>query len=375
MSATRFDAGHRSAAPVDVVVVGGGAAGLNGALMLARSRRSVVVIDSGGPRNAPAAGVHGLLGLDGIPPAELLRRGREEVRRYGGRIVDGEVASAAPAAADGDLRFTVALLDGRVLHARRLLVATGLRDVLPDIPGLAEHWGHGLVHCPYCHGWEVRDEPIGVLAAGPMSPHQVQLFRQLSDDLVYFADGSELDEDTRARFAARGVTVVDTPVAAVESGPTTDGSAITGVRLVDGRVVPRRILAVTTTMQARTVGLEDLGLPMEDLPNGMGRHVTSGLAGTTSVPGVWVAGNVTELQAQVGASAAAGALAGAHINADLAVADTTAALDGVPVPPGAAPFSHAGEAALSERLLGSRRHGLDTLLRDVVATETVTRGR
>jgi alkyl hydroperoxide reductase subunit AhpF len=173
---------------VDAVVIGGGAAGLNGALMLARSRRSVVVIDSGTPRNAPAEGVHGLLGLDGTPPAQLLRTGREEVRRYGGRVVSGEVASAVPAApsAEGDLRFTVTLTDGSTLHARRLLVATGLRDVLPDIPGLAQHWGHGVVHCPYCHGWEVRDESIGILGVGPASVHHALLFRQLTDDLVYW---------------------------------------------------------------------------------------------------------------------------------------------------------------------------------------------
>jgi thioredoxin reductase len=308
---------------VDAVVIGGGAAGLNSALMLARSRRSVVVIDSGTPRNAPAAGVHGLLGREGIPPAELLRTGREEVRRYGGRVVTGEVTSAVPAApsAEGDLRFTVTLADG-ALQARRLLVATGLRDVLPDIPGLARHWGHGVVHCPYCHGWEVRDEPIGVLATGPASVHHALLFRQLTRDLVYFTRDTDLDEDTRARFAARGIRVVDTPVAAVES--TEDG--IAGVRLTDGQLVSRRVLAVATAMRARTAGLTGLKLPMEDLPGGMGRHYAAGPAGTTAVPGVWVAGNATDLTAQVGASAAAGALAGAYLNADLVTADTDAAL-------------------------------------------------
>jgi thioredoxin reductase len=307
----------------DAVVIGGGAAGLNGALMLARSRRSVVVIDSGTPRNAPAEGVHGLLGHDGTSPAELLKVGREEVRSYGGRIVAGEVASAAPAeAVDGDLRFAVTLADGRRFRARRLLVATGLRDVLPDIPGLAPHWGRGVVHCPYCHGWEVRDEPIGVLAVGPASVHQARLFRQLTDDLVYFTRGTELDDDARARFAARDVRVVDTPVAEVEC----DARGITAVRLADGQFVPRRVLAVATTVLARTDGLAGLEIPMEDLPGGMGRHFVSGMAGTTSVPGVWVAGNATDLMAQVGASAAAGALAGAHINADLVAADTEAAL-------------------------------------------------
>jgi thioredoxin reductase len=307
---------------VDAVVIGGGAAGLNGALMLARSRRSVVVVDGGSPRNAPAEGVHGLLGLDGTPPAELLRRGREEVRRYGGRVVTGEVVSTAPAApAGGDPRFTVTLADGHTLRARRLLVATGLRDVLPDVPGLAPHWGRGVVHCPYCHGWEVRDEPIGVLAVGPASVHHALLFRQLTDDLVYFTRGTDLDADTRALFAARGIRVVDTAVAGVES----DGAGITGVRLGDGQLVPRRVLAVATTLLARDEGLAGLGLPMEDLP-GIGRRFASGLAGATAVPGVWVAGNATDLTAQVGAAAAAGALAGARINADLTTADAQAAL-------------------------------------------------
>ncbi|MFD6990235.1 NAD(P)/FAD-dependent oxidoreductase [Streptomyces sp. NPDC059943] len=318
-------------AEYDAVVIGGGAAGLNGALMLARSRRSVVVIDSGTPRNAPAEGVHGLLGQEGVPPAELLRRGREEVRGYGGRIVAGEVTDAVPAdpTAEGDPRFAVTLADGTVLRARRLLVATGLRDVLPDVPGLARHWGHGVVHCPYCHGWEVRDEPIGILAVGPASVHHALLFRQLTDDLVYFTRGTELDEDTRARFAARGIRVVDTPVASVEStdgGEGGDGGGIEGVRLSDGQTVPRRVIAVATTMRARTDGLDGLRLPTEDLPGGMGRHFATGPAGTTSVRGVWVAGNATDPAAQVGASAAAGALAGAHINADLANADTDAAL-------------------------------------------------
>ncbi|WP_050370483.1 NAD(P)/FAD-dependent oxidoreductase [Streptomyces acidiscabies] len=311
---------------VDAVVIGGGAAGLNGALILARSRRSVVVIDSGSPRNAPADAVHGLIALDGTPPSEILRRGREQVRQYGGRVVSGEVVSAEPAApaADGDLRFTVTLADGRSVTARRVLVATGLTDVLPQVPGLAGHWGHGVVHCPYCHGWEVRDEPIGILATGAASIGHAYLFRQLTEDLTYFTHGTDLDEDSRARFAARGIRVVDTPVAEVVSD---EGGALAGVRLADGQVVARRVVAVAAPMQARTQGLEGLGLPVLDLPKG--RAFASGPDGATEVPGVWVAGNVTDLVAQVGASAAAGALAGADINRMLAIADTDAALQGI----------------------------------------------
>ncbi|MCX5521845.1 NAD(P)/FAD-dependent oxidoreductase [Streptomyces bobili] len=308
---------------VDAVVIGGGAAGLNGALILARSRRSVVVIDSGSPRNAPAEAVHGLLALDGTPPSEILRRGREQVRQYGGRIVHGEVVAAESAApsVDGDLRFTVTLADGRHITARRILVATGLKDVLPEVPGLAEHWGHSVVHCPYCHGWEVRDEPIGILATGPASIDHAYLFRQLTEDLTYFTHGTDLDQDNRARFAARGIHVIDTPITEIVND--TDG-ALAGVRLADGQVVARRVVAAASPMQARTQGLEGLNLPVQDGPKG--RAFASGIAGTTEVPGVWVAGNVTDLVAQVGASAAAGALAGADINKTLAVADTDAAL-------------------------------------------------
>jgi thioredoxin reductase len=313
---------------VDVVVIGGGAAGLNGGLMLARSRRSVVVVDSGDPRNAPAEAMHGFIVLDGTPPAEILERGREQVRHYGGKVVFGEVTSAEPAEAsdDGDLRFTVTLSDDRTITARRVLVATGLRDVLPDVPGLAEHWGHGVVHCPYCHGWEARDEAIGVLATGPASVHHALLFRQLSDDLVYFTRDSELDENTRERFAARGIRIVD--IAVEEVLAAADGS-VAGLRLADGSVVARSILAVATRMQARTDGLDGLKLPMEDLPDNMGRRFVSGPAGTTDVPGVWVAGNATDPAAQVGASAAAGALAAAHLNSLLVTTDTDAALNRV----------------------------------------------
>lgn len=310
---------------VDMVVIGGEAAGLNGALMLARSRRSVVVIDSGTPRNAPAEAMHGFIVLDGTPPPEILKRGREQVRQYGGRIVSGELASTEPAApsANGDLRFTITLADGRSVTARRVLVATGLRDVLPEVPGLAEHWGHSVVHCPYCHGWEVRDEPIGVLATVPTSVHHAFLFRQLTEDLIYFTHGTHLDEGTRARFAARSIRIVDTPVREVINSE--DGT-LAGVRLTDGQDVARRVLAVATQMQARTEDLDGLKLPMEELPANMGRRFASGMAGSTEVPDVWVAGNATDLTAQVGASAAAGALAGSHINALLTTADTDAAL-------------------------------------------------
>ncbi|MGP9538330.1 NAD(P)/FAD-dependent oxidoreductase [Brachybacterium sp. AOP43-C2-M15] len=310
---------------VDVAVIGGGAAGLNAALMLGRSRRSVVVLDTGAPRNAPADGIHGLLGNEGVAPTDYLARGREEVRSYGGLVVTAEVGAARPGApaADGDLRFEVDLADGRRLTARRVLVATGVRDELPEIPGLAQHWGHGVIHCPYCHGWEVRDRSIGIIARGPASAHQALLFRQLADDLVYFTAGSALDAESRDRFAARGIRIVDGELAEVLAAGS---GGVAGVRLADGEVVERSVLVVATTLHPRLQGLGDLALPLEDLPGGMGRRVPAGMGGTTSVPGVWAAGNIAEPMAQVGASAAGGAMAGAHLNAALALAEADAAV-------------------------------------------------
>ena len=297
----------------DAVVVGGGAAGLNGALMLARSRRTVVVIDAGAPRNAPAAAVHGLLGHDGTPPAQLLERGRSEVRSYGGEVVGGEVVAATR---DGD-GFSVALADGRTVGARRLLVTTGLVDELPDIDGLRARWGREVVHCPYCHGWEVRDQAIAVLGTSPMSTHQALLFSQLSDDVVLIVHTSTPDDEQFSLLAARGVEVVPGPVAGLE---VTD-DRLSGVRLADGRVIPCEAVAVATRMVARAGFLADLGLTTVPHASGMGEHLVADPLGRSEVPGVWLAGNVTDLGAQVGAAAAAGALAGAQINLELIMTD------------------------------------------------------
>ncbi len=191
----------------DVVVVGGGAAGLSGSLMLGRVRRSVLVVDAGEPRNAPASGVHGFLTRDGTNPRELLEAGRAEVRRYGARVLEGRVTSAFPVEGGG---FAVELEDGRRVGARRQLVATGLIDELPDVPGVRERWGRDVLHCPYCHGWEVRDQAIGVLARGPLSVHQALLFRQLSADVTFFSHTMPPPSDEQAeRLAARGISVVE----------------------------------------------------------------------------------------------------------------------------------------------------------------------
>jgi thioredoxin reductase len=168
-----------------VVVVGGGAAGLSAALVLGRARRRVAVVDAGAPRNAPAAHMQGFLSRDGMPPAELLAAGRAEVTRYGVELIEDRVVGIDPG-------FFVRLAGGATLRARRLLVTTGVVDELPQIAGLRERWGRDLLHCPYCHGWEVRDQPLGVLGTQPGSVQHAQLVRQWSDDVVFFVHTYDL---------------------------------------------------------------------------------------------------------------------------------------------------------------------------------------
>ena len=299
----------------DVVVVGGGAAGLSAALTLARARRSVTVVDAGEPRNAPADGVHGLLGLEGMRPEDLLARGHDEVIGYGGEILAGEVVDVSRAS----YGFSLALRDGSVLHARRLLIATGLVDELPDIPGVREQWGRGVLHCPYCHGWEVRDRRIGVLGTDPMAVHKAVLFRQWSPDVVFFAHGRRLESEDRAKLDALGIAVVAGEISGVEIVD----DRLTGVR-VDGQVVAVDAVVVATQMVARTEPFAGIGI--EPTAHPAGALIETDQSGATSVPGVWAAGNSSDLGAQVGAAAAAGALAAQHINTDLVMKDVDRAV-------------------------------------------------
>ena len=304
---------------VDVAVVGGGPAGLAAALALGRQRRSVVVVDAGEPRNAPAHAVQAFLTRDGTPPAQLRGLARREVERYGVQLLD-EVVTTVHRGTDDHL--DVELADGGRIAARALVVTTGLVDELPDVPGLAALWGGDVVHCPYCHGWEVRDRTIGVLHTSPVSLHQAALFRQLSDDVVLLAHtGPTPDPDALAGLRARGVRVVDGEVTALE----TTAGRLDGVRLADGQQVPLGALVVATRMRARAGLLAGLGLQAQPHPSGMGDHVPSDPTGRTALPGVWVAGNVTDPSLQVIGAAAHGNLVGAMVNADLVVQDTAAA--------------------------------------------------
>ncbi|GHG50651.1 oxidoreductase [Flavimobilis marinus] len=314
----------------DVVVIGGGPAGLSGAVALARARRSVLVIDSGAPRNTAAEHVHGYLGLEGIAPSELLARGRDEVTRYGGEVLAGEVTDVVgPAEASDAGPFTVRLADGRSVEARRLLVATGTRDGLPDIPGLAELWGRDVLHCPYCHGWEARDKKIGVLVTAPTSVDEALLLRQWSDDVTLYTHDTPLPDDAqRARLQARGVRIVEGEVTGVVTGA--DGR-LSGVRLAGDteHVEPCEALVVTPIIVARAEFLDVLSPEArteahDDEPLAW-RLIGAG-DGATDVPGIWVAGNVAQVEAQVVTSAAMGLRAAVAINADLVREDTDRAV-------------------------------------------------
>jgi thioredoxin reductase len=304
---------------VDVLVVGGGPAGLSAALSLGRSRRSVLVVDDGAPRNAPAAAMHAFLTRDGAPPAQLLTLGREEVARYGIGLRDARAIDATRVAG----RLRIGLDDGSSVLARQLVVTTGLVDELPDVEGLADRWGRDVVHCPYCHGWEVRDQAIGVLATSPMTLHQAGLFRQLSDHVMVLRHTvDELDADRLAALSARGVDVVDGEVVALE----VHDDRLAGVRLADGTVVALEVLAVASRVTVRGELLAGLGIATAEHPSGMGRHVPADPMGRTEVAGVWVAGNVTDPSAQVIMAAAQGNRVGALVNAELVADDETQAV-------------------------------------------------
>jgi thioredoxin reductase len=286
----------------DVVIVGGGAAGLSAALVLGRARRKVAVVDAGAPRNAPAAHMQGFLSRDGMPPADFLKLGREEVVGYGVEIIEGAVTGIEPG-------FHVHLASRGTLTARRILVTSGVRDDLPDVPGVRERWGRDLLHCPYCHGWEVRDQPLGVLGTHPGAVVHALLVRQWSADVVFFAHRNDVSATERAQLAARGIRVIDGEVRRL----VIDGDQLTGVELADGTLVPRS-----------AVFIRPRNVPHADgLLAGLGIDVSAeGFAvvdrdGRTSAPGVWAAGNIVDPRGSVIAAAGAATTAAMAINADL----------------------------------------------------------
>ncbi|MBA0127657.1 NAD(P)/FAD-dependent oxidoreductase [Haloechinothrix sp. YIM 98757] len=301
----------------DVVIIGGGAAGLNAALVLARARRQVLVVDSEAPRNAVAAHMHGFVTRDGTPPGDLRAIGRAEVTGYGAEIMRGN-AREVERTADG---FALRLLDGRVVRGRSVLLASGLTDELPEITGLAQRWGRDVVTCPYCHGWEVRQQPLAVLGTGPMSVHQALMLRQWSDDVTLIRNGAgEIDAGQTRRLDARGIRVVAGTVDHV----VVEGDRLTGMALAGGSVVPCSAAFVATRMLANDEAIAALGVDVEQ--DALGDRVVTDEAGRTSVAGVWAAGNVTDRFASVIVAAAGGAKVAMALNAELVEEDIAAGL-------------------------------------------------
>ncbi|MCX4967202.1 NAD(P)/FAD-dependent oxidoreductase [Streptomyces sp. NBC_00654] len=294
----------------DVVVVGGGAAGLSAALVLARARRRVAVVDAGGPRNAPAAHMHGFLSRDGMSPADLLAVGRAEVAGYGVDVFESRVDQIDPG-------FSVRLDGGAVLGARRVVVATGLRDELPAIPGVRERWGRDLLFCPYCHAYEVRDQPIGVLGTHPGAVRHALLLRQWSHDVVFFPHTLDLGEREREQLAARGIVVAAGTVKRL----VTEDDRLRGVELAEGHVVPRSAVFVFPHMVPHDSLLTGLGCERD-----LNGWVTTDNAGRTSVSGVWAVGNVSDARALVITAAGQGAAAAFALNHDLVEEDVERAV-------------------------------------------------
>jgi thioredoxin reductase len=286
----------------DVIVVGGSFAGLSAAMQLARARRRVLVIDGGLPRNRFAEASHGFLGQDGKAPFEILRQAACQVAAYPTvEIVRGEVLTALRDL-DGD--FSVQISDGRTARARRLVLATGVADTLPDVPGLKERWGATILHCPYCHGYEVRDQALGVLANHPMAAHQAAMIPDWGPTTLFTQDRFEPDPEQLAHLNARGVTIERQPVVELLG----ESPALDAVRLADGRVVIINALFVAPSTRMASPLAEQLGCAFDDGP--LGSVIRTDEWKATSIPGLYAAGDAARAMHNATLASADGVMAG-----------------------------------------------------------------
>jgi thioredoxin reductase len=291
----------------DCIIVGGGATGLSAGLVLGRARRNTLLVDAGSPSNLSAPGIGGLLGHDGRSPAELYDVGRRELSVYPSvEVRTGEVVAGGRS--DGE--FVLQLADGRRERARRVLLATGMDYRPPELAGLDRLWGGSAFHCPFCHGWEMRDQPLAVLARGQRALHSALLLRGWSDDIVVLTDGPDDMEDAdRARLAAAGVTVDERSVAELAS----ETGQLTAVVFADGTRLPRTGILVATTLHQRSTLAEQLGAdPGEPTPVAENPIAVDGFYRTTA-SGVFAAGDLCARMPQVAAAIASGSHAAAAV--------------------------------------------------------------
>jgi thioredoxin reductase len=308
----------------DVIIIGAGAAGLSAALVLARAQVDVLVIDSGEPRNAPAAHMHGYLSRDGMPPGEFLDAGRREATQYGAMIV-GAAVTSVEYARDG--RFQVNLGGSVVRRGRAILVATGLRDELPEITGLRERWGSLVHHCPYCHGHEVRGQAI-VVIGGPareLSLKQAGLLRRYTERVTFVSNGIQLTGPERHRLQAFGIRVVDGVVSRLAGV----AGELDGVTLGDGSALDCEAVFLAPQPRPNDVILRSLECAT-DPDSGL---ILVDAAGQTSVTGIWAAGNVVNASAQVITAAGAGSASAMAINGWLLQQDMDSATARTTPPP------------------------------------------
>jgi thioredoxin reductase len=293
----------------DVIVVGGSFAGLSAAMQLARARQRILLIDAGKPRNRFAGASHGFLGQDGVAPDRIMREGVGQLCAYPNVQVVRGTASEARAVDDG---FALRLEDGSTSRCRRLVLATGVRDELPAIPGLQERWGHSVVHCPYCHGYEIADQALGVLATHHASARQATLLADWGPT-TYFTQGRfEPDDEAKVRMRARGVSIERSPLVAVLG----DGDRIHAVQLADGRSLPIDVLFTTSRTHMNSPLAEQLGCALDQGP--LGPYIRVDENKLTTVPGVYAAGDAASPVYNATLAAASGVLAGQGAHQSLA---------------------------------------------------------
>ena len=291
----------------DCIVIGAGAAGLSGALVLGRARRRTLVIDAGAQSNRVAHGIGGLLGQDTRPPAEFYAAGRAELAAYPSvELRDGEVVRGER----DDAGFVLELADGTRETARRMLLATGMDYRHPALPGIEARWGRSVFHCPFCHGWEVRDAALGVLDRGESGLHRALLLRMWSEDVTLFAGGSpDLDEADRARLVAAGVAIEEREVAGL-AGP---GDTLTAVVFADGSERACGGLLVPVTLHQRSTLAQDLGAAVAAPGPVVADALEVDAKHCTTVPGLFAAGDAITQMPSVATAVAAGSTAAAMI--------------------------------------------------------------
>ncbi len=288
----------------DALVVGGSFAGLAAATYIARAKRRVLVVDAGEPRNRFSPAAHGFLGHDGQSPGDILAAARQQVLAYPTAAMrTGEVVSIQSKTSSFDVRLN----DGTTISSRKIVIATGLRDELPALPGLPERWGRTVLHCPYCHGYETGGGPLGVLATHPLSAHQANLVHDWGS-VTFFTNGAPLhDEETIAKLQARGVVIENTPIAALLG----DAPALTGVALADGRELALNALFVAPTLHQHPL-IEQLQLAMDESP--AGPLVRTDERRMTSVPGIYAAGDIVRAGHSISFAVADGVTAGVSLH-------------------------------------------------------------